>query len=63
MMENRFMSLALEDMFSVEELKTRPSRPPRILHSMTCEDCGEQSMESRTSFIVGKTLYTMLPQS
>lgn len=56
MLENRFMSLSLEDMFSIEELHTRPPRPARILHSMTCEDCGEQTMESRTRRFNSKTL-------
>lgn len=56
MLENRFMSLLLEDMFSIEELQTRPPRPARILHSMTCEDCGEQTMESRTRRFGSKTL-------
>jgi formylmethanofuran dehydrogenase subunit E len=53
---NKFMSLSLEDMFSIEELQTRPPRPPCILHSMTCEDCGEQTMESRTRRFSGKAL-------
>jgi len=56
MLEKRFMSLALEDMFSIEELHTRAPRPARILHSMTCEDCGEQTMESRTRRFEGKTM-------
>lgn len=56
MLEKRFMSLALEDMFSIEELQTRPPRAARILHSMVCEDCGEQTMESRTRRFEGKTM-------
>ncbi len=56
MMETRFMSLPLEDIFSVEELQTRPPRPAQILNSLTCEDCGEQTMESRTRRFGGKTL-------
>lgn len=55
-LENRFMSLSLKDMFSIEELNTRPPRPARILHSMTCEECGEETMESRTRRFGGKAL-------
>jgi len=56
LLEKRFMSLSLEDMFSIEKLQTRPPRPPRVLHSMMCEDCGEQTMESRTRRFDKKTL-------
>lgn len=56
MLEKRFMSLPLEEIFSVEELQTRPPRPARILFSLTCEDCGEETMESRTRRFGGKTL-------
>lgn len=56
MMENRLMTLPLEDLFSVKELKSKPPRPPRILHALGCEDCGEHTMESRTRRFSGKTL-------
>lgn len=54
--ENRLMTLPLEDIFSVEELPSKPPRPARILQSLTCEDCGEQTMESRTRRFAGQTL-------
>ncbi len=56
MLESRFMSLSLEDMFVIEELQTTPPRPARVLRSMTCEDCGEETMESRTRRFDSKTL-------
>jgi formylmethanofuran dehydrogenase subunit E len=56
LLENRFMSLSLEDMFFIKKLQTRPPRSARVLHSMTCEDCGEQTMESRTRRFNKKTL-------
>ncbi len=55
-MENRLLTLPLEDLFSVEELENEPPRPPRILQSLTCEACSEQTMESRTRRFGGKTL-------
>ncbi len=55
-LENRFMSLSLEEMFIIKELQTTPPRPARILQSMTCEDCGEELMESRTRRFANKTL-------
>lgn len=54
--ENKFMSLSLEDMFFIEELQTSPPRPARVLRSMTCEDCNEETMESRTRRFDNKTL-------
>ncbi len=56
MLESRFMSLSLNDMFSLEQLQARPPRPARILQSMTCEKCGEETMESRTRRFASKTL-------
>lgn len=54
--EDRLMSMALEDMIAIEELTTRPPRPARQLQSMTCEDCGEETMESRTRRFANQTL-------
>ncbi len=55
-MENRLMTLPLEEIFSIEELQTIPPRPARILQSLVCADCNEQTMESRTRLFDGKTL-------
>lgn len=56
MMKNRLMSLPLSELFSVEKLQYQPPRPPSILESLVCEDCGEQTMESRTRRFAGNTL-------
>lgn len=55
-LEKRLMDLPLEEIFAVEELHSPPPRSPRILESLTCNDCGEQVMESRTRRFGGKTL-------
>ena len=52
----RIMDANLEDLFEI-----RPSRGPlpekaRIMESLTCESCGEATMESRTRRFQGKTL-------
>ena len=56
MLEERFLQAPLEDMFVVGEPAMRPPRPAQILCSITCENCGEQTMESRTRRYAGKTL-------
>jgi len=55
-LQRRFMDLELEEMFEITALESRPPRPPRILSSLACEDCGERVMESRTRRFEGKTL-------
>ncbi len=50
------MSLPLQDLFTLEELKSEPPRGARVLQSLDCESCGEQTMESRTRRFGGKTL-------
>jgi formylmethanofuran dehydrogenase subunit E len=50
------MSLPVEEVFTVEPLENSPPRPARVLQSLICEDCGEETMESRTRRFVGKTL-------
>lgn len=55
-LQGRFMDLKLEEMFEITPLESRPPRPPRILSSLACEDCGERVMESRTRRFMGKTL-------
>lgn len=51
-----FMTLELEDIFSITWLKDGLPRPACILESLTCEECGESVMESRTRRFAGKTL-------
>jgi formylmethanofuran dehydrogenase subunit E len=56
MLKDRFMELALEDMFHIRTLTENPPRPARILESLVCGHCGETVMESRTRRFGGKTL-------
>jgi formylmethanofuran dehydrogenase subunit E len=55
-LQQRFMSLPLEDMFSVTQVEQGAPRPPKILESLACEHCGEKTMESRTRRFAGATL-------
>ena len=55
-MQTRLMELPAEDLFTLQPLDQPPPRPARILASLTCEDCGESTMESRTRRFAGKTL-------
>lgn len=55
-LEKRLMTLPLDAVFRLENLVTSPPRPARILQSLSCADCGEQTMESRTRRFTGKTL-------
>ena len=55
-MQERLMTLPLEEVFTVQQLDKRPPRPPRIMESIACQDCGEKTMESRTRRFAGRTL-------
>lgn len=55
-MQERFLGLPLEEMFTVTRLEKNPPRPARVLESLTCQACGEQVMESRTRRFSGQTL-------
>lgn len=55
-LQSRLMSLPADEVFTVEPLENSPPRPARVLQSLICEDCGEETMESRTRRFVGKTL-------
>jgi formylmethanofuran dehydrogenase subunit E len=55
-LKDLYMSLPLEELFSVSELPSRPPRPAVILGSLACAECGEMTMESRTRQWTGKTL-------
>ncbi len=52
----RLMEQPLQKMFDLEPLDTQPPRRPRILESLTCEHCMEDTMESRTRRFAGETL-------
>lgn len=54
--QERLMTLPLEEVFIVQELDFKPPRGARILQSLSCEVCGEQAMESRTRRFGGQTL-------
>ena len=51
-----YYDLDLLEMFKVEELSSPPPRPPRVLSSLVCAECGEKTMESRTRRFAGQTL-------
>jgi formylmethanofuran dehydrogenase subunit E len=55
-MKKVYMNESLENMFSVETLKSGEPRKARILESLRCDECGEMTMESRTRRFGGKTL-------
>jgi len=55
-MQERIMKADLDALFEImEPLETMPRRA-RVLESLTCEECGEATMESRTRRFAGKTL-------
>ncbi len=56
LLEQRFTDAPLEEMFEVTPLDSPPPRPARVLESLTCAACGEQTMESRTRRLGGETL-------
>lgn len=55
-MQERLMQADLEEVFQVIRLASDPPRPARVLESLTCESCGERTMESRTCRFAGRTL-------
>ena len=52
----KIMSMDLDDLFEIKE----PTQPlpvkARLLPSLTCQNCGEGTMESRTRRLMGRTL-------
>jgi len=55
-MKDRIMSSNLDELFEVMEPKEAMPRGARVLESLVCEACGEETMESRTRRFAGKTL-------
>lgn len=55
-MQERLMTLPIEELFSVEQPQERAPRPAKILESLACQECGESTMESRTRRFSGRTL-------
>lgn len=55
-LQDRFMTLPLDEMFEVTPMDQGAPRPPRILESLACAHCGEKTMESRTRRFAGQTL-------
>lgn len=55
-MRGRLMEAELEDLFVISEPREPMPRGASILESLTCEACGEATMESRTRRFAGKTL-------
>lgn len=56
LVQERLMSLPLEELFTCSQLEYRPPRAARVLQSLICEACGEETMESRTRRFAGQTL-------
>jgi formylmethanofuran dehydrogenase subunit E len=50
------MTANLHDLFNMESARRPIPRKARILESLTCENCGETMMESRSRRMLGKTL-------
>jgi formylmethanofuran dehydrogenase subunit E len=55
-LQERYMTVDLEEMFVVTEPSLPVPKPARALQSLQCEACGEMTMESRTRRFDGKTL-------
>ena len=52
----RIMSAPLDKLFEVKPAQGPIPKKARILESLTCEACGERTMETRTRRFMGKTL-------
>ena len=50
------MEKSLDELFDTELLEKEPPRSARVLQSLECQSCGEQTMESRTRRFSGETL-------
>ncbi|MFV0437759.1 MAG: FmdE family protein [Desulfopila sp.] len=54
--EERLMALPIEEVFTVQQLNRGVPRPAKVLASLVCQECGENTMESRTRRFSGRTL-------
>lgn len=52
----KLLDADLTDLFDITEVSLPPVRPAKILKSISCEDCGEMTMESRIRLFDGKNL-------
>lgn len=50
------MHLDLDTMFERQDIAFAPPRGPRVLQSLICDSCKEETMESRTRRFAGQTL-------
>lgn len=50
------MAADLNDLFEVQDIEVPPVRPARILNSIACDACGENTMESRVRLFDGQHL-------
>lgn len=55
-LKKHLMEVELEELFGVTALDAGLPRPARVLGSLTCAQCGESTMESRTRRLGGETL-------
>ena len=55
-MKSVLMEADLEEIFDVKSTKTALPAKAHMMGSLTCEECGEQTMESRTRRFTGRTL-------
>ncbi len=53
-MQHNFMELPIETLFDISTPDAQAPRPPRVLQSLKCEQCGEMTMESRTRRFAGQ---------
>lgn len=56
LMREHYMTIPLEEMFSLDWAPAPAPRPACVLQSLTCETCGETMMESRARHFGGQTL-------
>jgi formylmethanofuran dehydrogenase subunit E len=55
-LRERFMGLPLDGMFAPQQPREDLPGPARIEPSLTCERCGEETMQGRTRQLQGQTL-------
>jgi formylmethanofuran dehydrogenase subunit E len=53
---NQILATPLDQLFEVKEPQVKLPRPARIMDSVSCEECGELTMETRTRRFRGRTL-------